>query len=70
MGSRQERSAAGKKAIKELEALLDKHYEGVLTDADLLSLDIKISLGAIKCSAIVEGEDAIAELRTAHPKAR
>ena len=70
MGSREERSAAGKKAIRDLEALLDKHYSGELTDADLLSLDIKISIGAIKCSAIVEGEEAIADLRTAHPKAK
>ena len=70
MGRREERSAAGKKAINDLEALLDKHYAGELTDADLLSLDIKISIGAIKCLAIVEGEDAIADLRSAHPKAR
>ena len=70
MGRRQEHSAEGKKAIDDLEVLLDKHYAGVLTDDDLLSLDIKISIGAIKCSAIVEGEDAIADLRTAHPKAK
>ena len=70
MGQNEERSSAGKKAIKALEYLLDKHYSGSLTYKDLLELDVKISIGAIKCIAIVEGKEAIAQLRKAHPKAK
>lgn len=70
MGRREERSAAGKKAINDLESLLDKHYSGALTNEDLLSLDIKISLGTIKCVVILEGDDAADKLKAEYPKAR
>ena len=70
MGKRQERSATGKKAIMLLEELLDKHLSGTMTIEDLLSLDIKISLGSIKCIKILEGDDAKDKLKLEYPKAR
>ena len=70
MGAREERSAAGKKAISKLEEVLDKHYSGTLTNEDLLGLDIKISIGAIKCITILEGDDAADKLKAEYPKAR
>lgn len=70
MGQHEERSSAGKRAIKALEDLLDKHYSGSLTNKDLLELDVKISIGAIKCVTIVEGNEAIAQLRKDHPNAK
>ena len=70
MGQHEERSSAGKRAIKALEDLLDKHYSGSLANKDLLELDVKISIGAIKCVTIVEGNEAIAQLRKDHPNAK
>ena len=70
MGMRKERSSAGKSAIKALEDLLDKHYSGSLTNNDLLELDVKISIGAIKCVTIVEGSGSIAQLREEYPNAK
>ena len=70
MGQHEERSSAGKRAIQALEDLLDKHYSGSLTNKDLLELDVKISIGAIKCVTIVEGNEAIAQLRKDHPNAK
>ncbi len=70
MGRREERSASGKKAINDLEALWDKHYSGALTNDDLLGLDIKISIGSIKCVVILEGDDAADKLKAEYPKAR
>ena len=70
MGQHEERSVAGKRAIKALEDLLDKHYSGGLTNKDLLELDVRTSIGAIKCITVVEGNEAIAQLRKDHPKAK
>ena len=70
MGRREERSATGKQSINDLEALLDKHYSGTLTNNDLLGLDIKISIGSIKCVAILDGDDAADKLKVEYPKAR
>lgn len=70
MMGRGEEGAAGQKALDKLEDILNKHYSGKLTTEDLQTLDIKISLGTIKCASIVEGEEAIKTLREAHPSAQ
>lgn len=68
MGRAQERSKEGKAGIEKLAEILDKHWDGVLTIEDLLTLDIKISLGTIKCCKVVEGDEEIAKLKAEHSK--
>ena len=63
MGKSRERSAEGKKSIKILEAFLEKRRSGNLTVEDLLMLDIHLKLGDLKCITVVEGEEAIAQLK-------
>ena len=70
MMGRGEEGAAGQKSLDKLEDILNKHYSGELTTDDLQTLNIKISLGTIKCSCIVEGEAAIRELKEKYPSAR
>lgn len=69
MGRSQE-SQKGQKELDKLETILDKYYDGSLTADDLLTLDIGISLGTIKCVCIEEGDDAVDKLRAQYPKAR
>ena len=68
MGRVQERSKEGKASIEKLAEILVKHSDGVLTIEDLLTLDIKISLGTIKCCKVVEGDEEIAKLKAEHSK--
>ena len=70
MGRSHERSKSGKQAIDDLEKMLEKHYSDELEIEDLLKFDIKISLGEMRCITVVEGDDAIAQLRAEYPKAR
>ena len=69
MGRSRERGE-GQKMIDILEDLLSKRDNGDLTNEDLLTLDIKISLGTIKCVEIVEGADAAEQLKAKYPNAR
>ena len=69
MGRGQE-NKKGQKELDKLEAILDKYYDGSLTTDDLLSLDITISLGTIKCVCIEEGDDAVEKLKAQFPNAR
>ena len=67
---RYEEDAKGQLELDRLEAVYNKYTDGTVTIDDLASLDAKISIGAIKCLAIVEGEEAINKLKAEHPKAR
>lgn len=69
MGRGQE-DTKGQKELDKLEAILDKYYDGTLTPDDLLTLDISISLGTIKCVCIEEGADAADKLKAQYPTAR
>jgi hypothetical protein len=69
MGRSQEK-ATGQKALDAIEALLIKRNAGTLTIDELLSLDVTISLGGIKCACVEEGEDAGVKVRKKYPKAR
>lgn len=69
MGRGQE-SKKGQKELDKLEAILEKYYDGSLTADDLLTLDIAISLGTIKCVCIEEGGDAVEKLKAQYPGAR
>ena len=62
--------AEGQRMLDKLEAILDQRYNGDLTNEDLLTLDIKISLGTIKCVEIIEGYDASEKLKAKYPNAR
>ena len=68
MGYSRERSKEGKASIEKLEVLLDKRDFGKLTIEDLLTLDINISLGTIKCLKVVEGDEEIAKLKEEYSK--
>ena len=67
---RSEEGAKGKKMLDKLEGILNKRDNGDLTNADLLTLNIKISIGTIKCVEIVEGENAADRLKAKYPNAR
>ena len=69
MGRREE-DMAGQKELDKLEVVLDKYHSGSLTVDELLMLDVKLSIGSVKCVAILEGEDAAVKLKEMHPKAR
>lgn len=69
MGRSQE-NKKGQKELDKLEAILEKYYDGSLTTDDLLTLDIAISLGTIKCVCIEEGDDAAEKLKKQYPGAR
>lgn len=69
MGRSQE-SKKGQKELDKLEAILNKYYDGSLTADDLLTIDIAISLGTIKCVCIEEGDDAVETLKAQYPSAR
>ena len=69
MGRGQE-NENGQRELDKLEAILDKYYDGDLTPDELLTLDISISLGTIKCVCIEEGDDAVAKLKAQFPNAR
>ena len=67
---RSEEKKKGQKELDKLEAVLNKYYDGSLTPDDLRTLNISISIGAIKCVCIEEGDDAMDKLRTQYPNAR
>ncbi len=49
--------------------MLDKHYSGELTMQDLHTFDVKISIGAMKCSGIAETDEAVDALIKNNPDA-
>ena len=61
---RNSENEAGQKELDRLEAILDKYYTGNLTADDLLTLDVSISLGTIKCVCIEKGAAAADRLKT------
>ena len=67
---RSEEGAEGQKMLDKLEEILNKRDNGDLTNEDLLTLDIKISLGTIKCVEIAEGDNAAEQLKAKYPNAR
>jgi hypothetical protein len=67
---RSEEGAEGQKMLDKLEEILYKRDSGDLTNEDLLTLDIKISLGTIKCVEIAEGDNAAEQLKAKYPNAR
>lgn len=67
---RSEEGAEGQKMLDKLEEILNKRDSGDLTNEDLLTLDIKISLGTIKCVEIAEGDAAAEQLKVKYPNAR
>ena len=67
---RERENAKGQKMLDKLEDILNKRESGVLTNEDLLTLDIDISLGTIKCVEIAEGDDAVEQLKAKYPKAK
>lgn len=66
---RSEEGAKGQKMLDKLEEILKKRDNGDLTIEELLTLDIKISIGAIKCVEIAEGDDAAEQLKAKYPNA-
>jgi len=62
--------AEGRRALELLEDILYKRDMDMLTAEDLLALDIKLSLGDIRCAAVMKGEDAAAKLAAKYPNAR
>ena len=69
MMGRAEEDAEGQKMLDKLEEIINKRAARKLKIEDLLSLDIKISIGAFKCVEIAEGDNAVAELKEKYPKA-
>lgn len=69
MGRSQEKKK-GQEELEKLEAVLNKYYDGSLTPDDLLTLDISISIGTIKCVCIEEGDDGVEKLKAQFPNAR
>ena len=67
---RYEEDAKGQLELDRLEAVYNKYINGTVTMDDLASLDVKLSVGTIQCLSIVEGAEAIAELKAQNPKAR
>ena len=65
-----EEDAEGQKMLDKLEEILNKRDNGDLTNEDLLTLDIKISLGTIKCVEIVKGAKSVQQLKDKYPNAR
>lgn len=63
-------NAEGQKMLDKLEWILDKRDAGILTNEDLLTLDIKLSVGSIKCVEIIEGDNAVEQLKEKYPHAR
>ena len=69
MMGRAEEGEEGQKMLDKVEEILNKQAAGDLTIEDLLFLDIEISIGAIKCAEIAEGDNAFEELKAKYPNA-
>jgi hypothetical protein len=67
---RYEEDAKGQLALDQLEAFYNKYVSGSITIEDIASLDVKISMGSIKCLAFAEGEEAVTVLKADDPNAR
>ena len=67
---RMQEKAKGQKELDKLDIILGKHFNGELTNDDLLTLDINLKIGAIKCIAILEGDDAVEKLKAQYPNAK
>lgn len=60
---RMEEGKKGQKELAKLEAFLERYHDGTLTMEDISNLDIKLSIGTIKCLGIAESEEEIAKLK-------
>ena len=60
---RMEEGEKGQKELTKLEAFLEKYQDETLTMEDISDLDIKLSIGTIKCLGIAEDEEEIAKLK-------
>ena len=60
---RMEEGQKGQRELSKLEAFLEKYYDNSLTIEDINNLDVKLSIGAIKCLGVAEGEKEIANLK-------
>ena len=60
----------GQKQLDTLEAMLGKYYSGEISMQDLQSFDIKMSIGAMKCSGIAENDSVLELLKQVHPEAQ
>lgn len=60
---RMEEGKKGQQELTKLEAFLEKYQDGTLTMEDISNLDIKLSIGTIKCFGIAENEEEIAKLK-------
>ena len=66
---RYEEDADGQLALDRLEEIYNKYSDGTITMDDIASINVKISIGAIKCLAVAEGKEAVASLKEQYPKA-
>lgn len=67
---RKEEKKKGQKELDKLQALLSKYYNEELTIEDLLTLDVSLSIGIIKCLCVEDGENAVAEIKAKYPDAK
>ena len=67
---RYEEGPEGQLSLDKLEEIYNKYVAGIITIADIASIDAKISIGAIRCLSVAEGKEAIAEMKTQYQKAR
>lgn len=61
---RMEEGKKGQKELSKLEAFLEKYYEGSLRVEDISNLDVKLSIGTIKCLGIAESDEEIEKLKS------
>ena len=57
---RYEEGPEGQLALDKLEVIYNKYIAGTITMDDIASIDVKISLGAIKCLSVGNGKEAVA----------
>lgn len=65
-----EEGREGQLVLDRLEEFYNKYVDFDLTMDDIAALDVKLSIGTIKCHTIVEGPEAIAALKEQYPNAR
>ena len=62
-------SKEGQKQVDLLENLMEKYYNGTVTMQDLQPFTIKLSVGAAKCSAVADSDEAVEKLIAENPDA-
>ena len=65
-----EEGPEGQTVLDRLEEFYNKYMDFELTMDDISGLDVKLSVGTIKCHTIVEGAEAITALKAQYPNAR